>query len=546
MNIKTITLNESAREKIKKGVDTLANTVGVTLGPKGRNVIIDKEFGQPVSTKDGISVAKEINLKDPVENVGAQMVKEAASRTANLAGDGTTTATVLAQNIYSEGLKHIKTGVNPVELKRGIDKAVAVVVDTIGEMSKDITTTEEIRSVGTVASNNDPEVGNLIATAMDKVGRDGVITVEESRTADTSLEIVEGMQFDRGFVSPYFVTDQSSAQAVLENPYILLYDKKIIGVKEMLPLLEKVSASGKPLLIVCEDVADEALAALIVNKVRGILKVVAVKAPDFGDRRLHTMEDLAVLTAGTFISSQKAMKLEKVTLDQLGTARSVTVTKNKTTIIDGAGDKEAIESRITDIKLQLEKATSDYDIEKLQERLGKLTGGVAILNIGAHSELEMKEKKDRVDDALHATSAAVEEGIVPGGGMALLLAVTGNTKLDNIAENDDQRLGVLIVKQACKAPFNLILSNAGLTPAVIVAKLMKDGDALKPEFGYDVRNDKVVNMFESGIIDPAKVTRTALENAASVSGVLLTTEAVITKVEEEKKDQVMSPEMMYQ
>lgn len=537
---KTITLNESAREKIKKGVDTLASTVGVTLGPKGRNVIIDREMGQPSSTKDGVTVAKEINLKDPVENVGAQMVKEAASRTATLAGDGTTTATVLAQAIYGEGIKHLKSGVNPVELKRGMDKAVNAIVDSISEIGKQITTNEEILSVGTVSANNDKEIGGLIAEAMDKVGKDGVITVEESKTAENSLEIVEGMQFDRGYISPYFVTDQNSMQATLEEPFILLYDKKITGIKDILPLLEQVSKTGKSLLIVCEDVADEALAALIVNKVRGILKVVAVRAPEYGERRMQIMDDLAIVTAGTVISEQKGYKLDKVNLSMLGKARTVTVTKDKTTIIDGAGNVETISKRIEEIKSQIDKSTSDFETEKLQERLGKLAGGVAILNIGAHTEIEMKEKKDRVDDALHATKAAVEEGIVPGGGVALIHAISNVKDWDSLAENDEQRIGVQIIKKACNAPFNLIMSNAGLTPEVIksnISSAMISGVfSEKFAVGYDVRSESVVDMFKQGIIDPAKVTRTALENAASVAGVLLTTEAVITKDEEKKED----------
>jgi len=542
---KTITLNESAREKIKKGVDTLASTVGVTLGPKGRNVIIDREMGQPSSTKDGVTVAKEINLKDPVENVGAQMVKEAASRTATLAGDGTTTATVLAQAIYGEGIKHLKSGVNPVELKRGMDKAVNAIVDSISEISKQITTNEEILSVGTVSANNDKEIGGLIAEAMDKVGKDGVITVEESKTAENSLEIVEGMQFDRGYISPYFVTDQNSMQATLEEPFILLYDKKITGIKDILPLLEQVSKTGKSLLIVCEDVADEALAALIVNKVRGILKVVAVRAPEYGERRMQIMDDLAIVTAGTVISEQKGYKLDKVNLSMLGKARTVTVTKDKTTIIDGAGNVETISKRIEEIKSQIDKSTSDFETEKLQERLGKLAGGVAILNIGAHTEIEMKEKKDRVDDALHATKAAVEEGIVPGGGVALIHAISNVKDWDSLAENDEQRIGVQIIKKACNAPFNLIMSNAGLTPEVIKSNISSAFNVTfmisgvfseKFAVGYDVRSESVVDMFKQGIIDPAKVTRTALENAASVAGVLLTTEAVITKDEEKKED----------
>ncbi len=541
MESKTITLNDAAREKIKKGVDVLASTVGVTLGPKGRNVIIDKEHGQPISTKDGVTVAKEINLQDPVENVGAQMVKEAASRTANAAGDGTTTSTVLAQAIYSEGLRYLKSGINPVEMKRGMDKAVSVIIDELEELSVQITTTDEVCSVGTISANNDVEIGQLIASAMDKVGKDGVITVEESKTADTKLEIVEGMQFDRGYISPYFATDQNTMQATLEEPYILLYDKKVTAVKEILSILEQVSKTGKPLLIVCESLADEALAALIVNHVRGTIKVCAVKAPEFGDRRVQTMEDLAVLTAGTFINEHKGLKLEKSTLQHLGRARTVTVTKDKTTIIDGAGSQEEIEQRITEIKTQIEKSESDYELEKLQSRLAKLTGGVAVLHIGAHTEVEMKEKKDRVDDALHATKAAVEEGIVPGGGVALLMAIHNANQLEGIGDNEEQKLGVQIIRKACEAPFRLIMDNAGLNAEVILSKI--DIPTSNNVMGYDVRNAKVVNMVQEGIIDPTKVTRTALENASSVAGVLLTTEAVITTIKDEKENQQSN--MMY-
>lgn len=541
MDIKVITLDEQAREKIKKGVDVLASTVGVTLGPKGRNVIIDKEYGMPVSTKDGVSVAKEINLKDPVENVGAQMVKEAASKTATLAGDGTTTATVLAQAIYNEGLRYLKSGANPVEIKRGMDKAVAAVVDELESMSTEISTMDEICSVGTISANNDKEIGTLIATAMEKVGKDGVITVEESRTAETSLEVVEGMQFERGYISPYFVTDQNSMQATLEDAYVLLYDKKITGVKEILSILEQVSKTGKGLLIVCEDLADEALAALIVNKVRGILKVAAVRAPEFGDRRTQSLEDLAVITGGTFVSEQKGIRLDKVTLSQLGTARVITVTKDKCTIVDGGGDTEAIQNRIEEIKKQIGAATSEYDIEKLQSRLAKLTGGVAVLNIGAHTEAEMKEKKDRIDDALHATKAAVDEGIVVGGGMALVQA--SNVLKTFKAENEDQQVGVSIIAKACRYPFNLIMKNAGQNPEAILIEMGMHSDI--PNVGYDARNDKYVDMIGEGIIDPTKVTRTALENANSVAGILLTTEAVVTKEPAEKKEAVPQNEMMY-
>lgn len=543
MDIKDLTSKEDARDKIKKGVDKLANTVGVTLGPGGRNVIIDKKYGQPVSTKDGVTVAKEINLKDPVENVGAQMIKEAASRTANSAGDGTTTSTVLAQAIYSEGLKQLKAGVNPVELKRGIDKGVAIIVEELGNMSKQVTNSEEIKNVATISANNDLEIGELITTAMDKVGKDGVITVEESKTAETSLEIVEGMQLDRGYISPYLATDQNTMQATLENPVILLYDKKISALKDVLKVLEQASGAGRSILIIAEDVTDEALAGMVVNKVRGLLKVCAVKAPEYGDKRIATMEDLAVLTGGTFVSETKGMKLEKVTLDMLGSARTVTVTKDKCTIVDGAGSQEAIEARIAEIKVQIEKATSDYDKEKLQARLGKLVGGVAILNIGAHTEVEMREKKDRIDDALHATKAAVDEGLVPGGGVALLIAIQGsNSRLLDAKQNSnaDQKTGIDIIIDACQAPFNLLMTNAGLTPEVIKSKI-QDGVTNPTNTGYDIRNAKVVDMFEAGIIDPTKVTRTALENAASVAGILLTTEAVITM--EPKEEAQVDPNM---
>lgn len=555
MSTKLISTNEAARDQIKKGVDKLASTVGVTLGPSGRNVIIDKEFGQPVSTKDGVTVAKEINLDDPFENVGAQMVKEAASKTANQAGDGTTTATVLAQAIYTEGIKQLNAGVNPIELKRGMDKAVTKIVERLGEISRQVTNSDEIKSVGTVSANNDTEIGNLIAAAMDKVGKDGVITVEESKTAETSLEIVEGMQLNRGYISPYFVTDQFTMQGILENPYILLYDKKISSVKELLPILDAVIKTGRSILIVCEDVTDEALAALIVNKVRGILKVIAVKAPDFGDRRTQTMEDLAVLTNGVLISEQKGIRLEKATLDMMGTCRTVTVSKEKTIIIDGAGTSDQIQLRIDEIKKQLEAATSDYEIEKLQERLGKLVGGIAVLNIGAHTEVEMREKKDRVDDALHATKAAVEEGIVAGGGVALIHAISNIQYADWGTSNSDQEIGVDIVKKACKYPFNLIMNNAGLTPQVIWQSILtfigpfdnstKKWSVLPFEIGYDVRNEKVTNMFDAGIIDPTKVTRTALENAVSVAGMLLTTEAIIVKNPDEKKKDSGTDQMMY-
>jgi chaperonin GroEL len=528
-----------AREKIRTGVEKLSNAVSATLGPCGRTVLIQKQDGTYTSTKDGVSVAKEIHLKDPVENTGAQVIKEVSMKAAKLAGDGTTTATVIAANLYSNGLKYIMAGSNPVELKRGMDKATAAIVDNLKNTSRDVITNDEIRQVGTISANNDETIGSLIAEAMESVGKNGVIQVEESKTAETTLEIVEGMQLDRGYISPYFVTNQSIMTATLENPYILIYDKKISAIKEILPLLEACSKQSKALLIIADDVDGEALATMVVNKARGILNVCAIKAPGYGDRKIANLEDIATLTGGQVVSTTKGMKLEKLTMDMLGTSRTVTVSQTESIIVDGAGDVEAIKTRIEDIKTQFEKADSEYNKQHLQERMSKLTGGVAVLNIGAQSEVELKEKKDRVDDALHATRAAVEEGILPGGGIALL-----NCSDDLVVEyeNEDQRLGGEIVIKACKAPFNKIVENAGKNAEAIKMKLDTIQNNADEIFGYDARNDNFVNIFESGIIDPTKVTRTALELANSVAGTLLTTECVITlEPEKEPKQNQMDP-----
>lgn len=532
---KILSFSLDAREKIRKGVNNLSSAVSATLGPCGRNVMIEKEHGGPVITKDGVSVAKEIFLKDPIENAGAQAIKEVSMKAAKLAGDGTTTATVLASYMYNEGYKAISAGVNPVELKRGMDKAAAVVIENLRNHSMDIQTNEMIKQVATISANNDSNIGALIAEAMESVGKNGVIQVEESKTSETSLEIVEGMQIDRGFISPYFATNQSTMTTTLENPYILIYDRKISSVKEILPLLETCSKQNKPVLIVADDVDGEALATMVLNKARGILNACAIKAPGFGDRKIHNLEDIAVLTGGVVVSSQKAMKLEKLTVDMLGTARSVTVSQTETIIVDGNGDSEAIKSRIEDIKSLYEKADSDYEKQFLKERMSKLIGGVAVLNIGAATEIELKEKKDRVDDALHATRAAVEEGIVAGGGIALLGCSTDVT-ID--CENDDQQTGANIVKKACFAPFKTIVENAGKSAEAIKAKLdLIEKDSPSADvFGYDARNDKFVSMFEVGIIDPTKVTRVALELATSAAGTLLTTECVVSIDPEQKKD----------
>jgi chaperonin GroEL len=532
---KDITFDQDARNAIKKGVDKLAEAVKVTLGPKGRNVILDKKFGAPSFTKDGVSVAKEIELKDPIENMGAQLVKEVASKTADDAGDGTTTATVLAQSIFATGIKNVAAGANPMDLKRGIEKAVDAVVENLAAQSKAITSSEEIAQVGTISANNDSEIGAMIANAMDKVGKDGVITVEEAKGTETEVKTVEGMQFDRGYLSPYFVTNTDKMEAELETPYILIYDKKISSMKELLPVLEAVAQTGKPLLIVAEDVDGEALATLVVNKIRGSLKIAAVKAPGFGDRRKAMLEDIAILTGGTVISEERGYKLENATIDYLGTAEKINIDKDNTTIVNGAGKKEDITARINQIKSQIETTTSDYDREKLQERLAKLSGGVAILYIGAATEVEMKEKKDRVDDALHATRAAVQEGVVAGGGVALIRAIDVLDELE--ADGNDEQTGINIVKTALESPLRIIVENAGLEASVIVQKV-KEG---KDDFGYNARDDKYENMFAAGVIDPTKVTRLALENAASISSLLITTECVITDQPEDEKAAAMPP-----
>ena len=524
---KQLFFDTDARDRLKKGVDALADAVKVTLGPKGRNVIIDKKFGAPTITKDGVSVAKEIELKEPIENMGAQLVKEVASKTADQAGDGTTTATVLTQAIFNVGIKNVAAGANPMDLKRGIDKAVAAVVAELKANSKPISTSKEIAQVATVSANNDEEIGKMIADAMDKVGKDGVITVEEAKGTETEVKTVEGMQFDRGYLSPYFVTNTEKMEVELNHPYILIYDKKISSMKELLPVLEPVAQSGKPLLIIAEDVDGEALATLVVNKIRGALKVAAVKAPGFGDRRKAMLEDIAILTGGTVISEERGFKLENATPDMLGRAEKINIDKDNTTLVNGAGDKGAIKGRVAEIKAQIEKTTSDYDREKLQERLAKLSGGVAILYIGAATEVEMKEKKDRVDDALHATRAAVQEGVVVGGGVALVRAASALDKLKG--DNEDQDTGINIIRVAIEAPLRTIVSNAGGEPSVVVNKIRDN----KGNYGYNARTDKYEDLFKTGVIDPTKVTRLALENAASIAALLLTTECVVADVKEE-------------
>jgi len=525
---KEIKFDIEARDALKRGVDALANAVKVTLGPQGRNVVIDKKFGGPSITKDGVSVAKEIELEDTIENMGAQMVKEVASKTADIAGDGTTTATVLAQAIVSNGLKNVAAGANPMDLKRGIDKAVSVVVENLKSQSQEVgDSIEKIQQVGAISANNDNAIGSLIAEAMDKVKKEGVITVEEAKGTDTYVEVVEGMQFDRGYLSPYFVTNAEKMLADLDTPYILLYDKKISNMKDLLPILEPAAQSGKPLLIIAEDVDGEALATLVVNKMRGSLKIAAVKAPGFGDRRKAMLEDIAILTGGTVISEERGFKLENATIDMLGTSEKVTIDKDNTTIVNGAGDKDNIMGRVNQIKAQIESTTSDYDREKLQERLAKLAGGVAVLYVGAASEVEMKEKKDRVDDALHATRAAVEEGIIPGGGVALVRAADALAQLKG--DNADETTGIQIVTRAIEEPLRQIVDNAGNEGSVVVSKV-KEG---KADYGYNAKKEEFENMFEAGIIDPTKVTRVALENAASVAGMLLTTECVLADIPEE-------------
>ena len=525
---KEITFDVTAREKLKSGVDQLANAVKVTLGPKGRNVVIDKKFGAPHVTKDGVSVAKEIELKDPIENMGAQMLKEVASKTADIAGDGTTTATVLAQAIVSTGLKNVASGANPMDLKRGMDKAVAAVVDSLKTISKEVgSDNNKIKQVATISANNDEAVGTLIADAMAKVGIEGVITVEEAKGTETDVKTVEGMQFDRGYLSPYFVTNAENMEAELENAYILIYDKKVSNMKELLPVLEKTVQTGKPLLIIAEDVDGEALATLVVNKIRGALRIAAVKAPGFGDRRKAMLQDIAILTGGTVISEEMGLKLDAATLEDLGRAEKITIDKDNTTIVNGAGNKEGIQARVAEIKAQIEKTTSDYDREKLQERLAKLAGGVAVLYVGAATEVEMKEKKDRVDDALHATRAAIAEGIVPGGGTALIRA---SAALDGLkGDNDDETTGISIIKRAIEEPLRQIVANAGGEGAVIVQKVREGKD----DFGYNARTEKFENLLSSGVIDPTKVVRVALENASSIAGMLLTTECVISDIKED-------------
>ena len=531
---KEIFFDTESRENLKKGVDTLANAVKVTLGPKGRNVILDKKFGAPNVTKDGVSVAKEIELKEPIENMGAQLVKEVASKTADDAGDGTTTATVLAQAIFANGIKNVAAGANPMDLKRGIDKAVVNVVENLKSQSKVIKDTNEISQVATVSANNDSEIGDMIANAMEKVGKDGVITVEEAKGTETEVKTVEGMQFDRGYLSPYFVTNSEKMEAELEDPYILIYDKKISNMKELLPILEAVSQSGKPLMIIAEDIEGEALATIVVNKIRGSLKVAAVKAPGFGDRRKAMLEDIAILTGGTVISEERGYKLESATIDYLGNAEKINIDKDNTTIVSGNGKKADINARVNQIKQQIDNTTSEYDKEKLQERLAKLSGGVAILYVGAATEVEMKEKKDRVDDALHATRAAVQEGIVAGGGIAFIRSLNSLDKLS--LDNEDQNTGVAIIKSALEAPIRTIVENSGEEGSVIIQKV-KEG---KGDYGYNASSGKYESMFNAGIIDPTKVTRLSLENAASISSLLITTECVVVD-EPEKEGPAMPP-----
>jgi len=524
---KEISYDIEARNALKAGVDKLADAVKVTLGPKGRNVVIEKKFGAPTVTKDGVTVAKEVELENKLEDVGAQMVKEVASKTSDVAGDGTTTATVLAQSLVAEGLKNVTAGANPMSIKRGIDAAAHAVVEALQAQSKDLPDSKQIANVGKISANNDEEIGDKIAEAMEKVGKDGVITVEESKTAETFLETVEGMQFDRGYLSPYFVTNSDNMEAEMDDAYLLIYDKKISNMKDLLPLLEKVVQTGKPVTIIAEDVEGEALATLVVNKLRGTFKVLAVKAPGFGDRRKSMLEDIAVLTGGTVISEDAGYKLENATLDYLGTCKRVVSDKDNTTIVGGSGETSAIKARINEIKVQIEKTTSDYDREKLQERLAKLSGGVAVINVGAATEVEMKEKKARVEDALHATRAAVEEGIIPGGGVALLRTVPA---LDKVKVDEEEAVGVDIMRRALDAPLRQICANAGDEPS-IVAQAVREG---KDDFGYDARTGEYVNMFKAGIIDPTKVARVAVQNATSIAGMILTTEAAVTEIPEKE------------
>ncbi|MEN3045668.1 MAG: chaperonin GroEL [Candidatus Hydrothermales bacterium] len=531
MAAKDIRYNEEARRKLLRGVEILAKAVKVTLGPKGRNVILEKKFGSPQVTKDGVTVAKEIELKDPFENIGAQLVREVASKTSDVAGDGTTTATILAEYIFKEGLKMMATGANPMEVRKGIEKAVNTVVNELKKLSKEVRDRREIEQVGTISANNDEEIGKTIADAMEKVGKDGVITVEEAKGIETYVEFVEGMQFDRGYISPYFVTNPDKMECVLEDPYILIHDKKISSLKDILPILEKVAQSGRSLLVIAEEVEGEALATLVVNKLRGTLLSCAVKAPGYGERRKAMLEDIAILTGGQVISEEKGLKLENARIDDLGRAKKVIVDKDNTTIIEGAGKKEDIQARIKQIKMQIEETKSDYDREKLQERLAKLAGGVAIIYVGAATETEMKEKKARVEDAMHATKAAVEEGIVPGGGVAYLRCIPALEKLEATVEGD-QKLGVQIVKRALREPARWIAENAGYEGTLIVEEILRRGGNI----GMDARDGQFKDMYEAGIIDPTKVTRIALQNAASVAALLLTTEALVTEVKEEKKE----------
>jgi chaperonin GroEL len=525
---KDIIFDTNARDGLRRGVDALSNAVKVTLGPKGRNVIIDKKYGAPQITKDGVTVAKEIELKDPIENMGAQLVKEVASKTADVAGDGTTTATVLAQSIYVTGLKNVAAGANPMDVKRGIDKAVEAVVANLKKQSKTIgDSNEQIEQVATISANNDKSIGKLIAEAMQKVKKEGVITIEEAKGTETTVKVVEGMQFDRGYISPYFITDPEKMETVFETPFILIYDKKISVMKDFLPILEKVVQTSRPLVIICEDVEGEALATLVVNKLRGSLRIAAVKAPGFGDRRKAMLEDIAVLTGGIMISEETGYKLEDADLSYLGQADKIVIDKDNTTIVSGKGDKELIKSRVTQIKAQMESTTSDYDREKLQERLAKLSGGVAVIQVGAASEVEMKEKKDRFDDALHATRAAVEEGIVPGGGVAYIRAIASLDKIKG--DNEDEDIGVGIIRRALEEPLRQIVANAGMEGSVIVQKV-KEG---KDDFGFNAHTEKYENLYKSGVIDPTKVTRVALENAASISSMMLTTECVLAEIKEE-------------
>ena len=524
---KQLSFNEEARGAIKRGVDSLAEAVKVTLGPKGRNVVIDKKFGAPTITKDGVTVAKEIELEEAYENMGAQMVKEVASKTSDVAGDGTTTATILAQSIYQEGLKNVAAGHNPMAIKRGIEKAVSVVVDSLQELSQETSGKEEIAQVAAISANNDPAIGDLIADAMEKVGKDGVITVEEAKSLDTNLDVVEGMQFDRGYLSPYFVTDSDRMEVVLEDAYILIHEKKISALKELVPLLESISQQGKPLLIIAEDVEGEALATLVVNRIRGTIRAAAVKAPGYGDRRKEMLEDLAVLTNGRMISEDLGINLESINLNDLGQAKRIVIDKDNTTVIEGGGSSEAIQGRIQQIRRQIEDTTSDYDREKLQERLAKLAGGVAVINVGAATEVEMKEKKARVEDAMHATRAAVEEGIVPGGGVALVRTVSALESLES--DDPSEQVGADIVRRAVEEPLRQIARNAGQEDSVIVAKVKEEGGNI----GYDALRDEFGDMFQAGVIDPTKVVRVALQNASSISGLMITTEALVADIPEE-------------